>query len=181
MAIPKLDTILKDAESQRKEALAGKAADPDRAEAFNGTLISWNSPKPQPAHIEYLKVQAEGVGRGNLEVEKDLRLAANTWRTVDLSLETADLIRRGSEAFGALMTLELPHCGDLKARNSVNGSRASNAGWPNRFSKRASSRLIVGVHWSHGAVQFNAASQVIVGSGFAVKANRGHVGQRCVR
>ena len=34
VAIPKLDTILKDAESQRKEALAGKAADPDRAEAF---------------------------------------------------------------------------------------------------------------------------------------------------
>ena len=59
-------------------------------------------------YIEYLKTQAEGVERGNLEVEKDLRLAANTWRTVDLSLETADLIRRGSEAFGALMTLELP-------------------------------------------------------------------------
>ena len=52
--------------------------------------------------------RSEGVERGNQEVEKDLRLAANTWRTVDLSLETADLIRRGSEAFGALMTLELP-------------------------------------------------------------------------
>ena len=109
VAIPKLDTILKDAESQRKEALAGKSADPDRAEAFQRNVDQLELTQSAAVrYIEYLKVQAEGVERGNLEVEKDLRLAANTWRTVDLSLETADLIRRGSEAFGALMTLELP-------------------------------------------------------------------------
>jgi hypothetical protein len=109
VAIPKLDTILKDAEAQRKEALAGKAADPDRAEAFQRNVDQLELTQTAAVrYIEYLKVQAEGVERGNQEVEKDLRLAANTWRTVDLSLETADLIRRGSEAFGALMTLELP-------------------------------------------------------------------------
>ena len=109
VAVPKLDTILKDAESQRQEALAGKAADPDRAEAFQRNVDQLELTQTAAVrYIEYLKIQAEGVQRGNLEVEKDLRLAANTWRTVDLSLETADLIRRGSEAFGALMTLELP-------------------------------------------------------------------------
>ena len=109
VAIPKLDIILKDAEAQRKEALSGKAADPDRAEAFQRNVDQLELTQTAAVrYIEYLKVQAEGVERGNQEVEKDLRLAANTWRTVDLSLETADLIRRGSEAFGALMTLELP-------------------------------------------------------------------------
>ena len=109
VAIPKLDTILKDAETQRQEALSGKAADPDRAEAFQRNVDQLELTQTAAVrYIDYLKIQAEGVERGNLEVEKDLRLAANTWRTVDLSLETADLIRRGSEAFGALMTLELP-------------------------------------------------------------------------
>ena len=109
VAIPRLDSILKDAEAQREEALAGKASDPDRAEAFQRNVVQLELTQTAAVrYIEYLKVQAEGVERGNLEVEKDLRLAANTWRTVDLSLETADLIRRGSEAFGALMALELP-------------------------------------------------------------------------
>ena len=109
VAIPKLDTILSDAESQRQEALAGKHADPDRAEAFQRNVDQLELTQTAAVrYIEYLRIQAEGVERGNLEVEKDLRLATNTWRTVDLSLETADLIRRGSEAFGALMTLELP-------------------------------------------------------------------------
>lgn len=109
VAIPRLDTILKDAEFQRQEALSGKAADPDRAEAFQRNVDQLELTQTAAVrYIEYLKIQAEGVERGNVEVEKDLRLAANTWRTVDLSLETADLIRRGSEAFGALMTLELP-------------------------------------------------------------------------
>ena len=109
VAIPKLDTILSDAESQRQEALAGKSADPDRAEAFQRNVDQLELTQTAAVrYIEYLRIQAEGVERGNLEVEKDLRLATNTWRTVDLSLETADLIRRGSEAFGALMTLELP-------------------------------------------------------------------------
>jgi hypothetical protein len=109
VAIPKLDTILSDAESQRQEALAGKSADPDRAEAFQRNVDQLELTQTAAVrYIEYLRIQAEGVERGNLEVEKDLRLATNTWRTVDLYLETADLIRRGSEAFGALMTLELP-------------------------------------------------------------------------
>ena len=109
VAIPKLDTILSDAEMQRDEALAGKSSDPDRAEAFQRNVDQLELTQTAAVrYIDYLKVQADGVERGNIEVEKDLRLAANTWRTVDLSFETADLIRRGSEAFGALMTLELP-------------------------------------------------------------------------
>lgn len=109
VAIPRLDFILEDAEAQREEALAGKAADADRAEAFQRNVDQLALTQTAAVrYIEYLKVQASGVERCNVEVEKDLRLAANTWRTVDLSLETADLIRRGSEAFGALMTLELP-------------------------------------------------------------------------
>ena len=109
VAIPKLDIILSDAEMQRDEALAGKSSDPDRAEAFQRNVDQLELTQTAAVrYIDYLKVQADGVERGNIEVEKDLRLAANTWRTVDLSFETADLIRRGSEAFGALMTLELP-------------------------------------------------------------------------
>ena len=127
---PKLDTILKDAESQRKEAFRGRRFDPDRAEAFQRNVDQLELTQAAPRYIEYLKVWPRVLSRAIWLRKTFVWLPTHGVRLT--SLETADLIRRGSEAFGALMTLELPPLRDLKARNSVNGSRASNAGWPNR-------------------------------------------------
>ena len=65
----------------------------------------------------YLKQQVDLIEYENMQIEKNLAIAVNTYETVKLSSDVASLIQAGRKNFETLMQLRLPYLREF--RNEV--------------------------------------------------------------
>ncbi|MFT4539408.1 MAG: hypothetical protein ACI835_001855 [Planctomycetota bacterium] len=106
--IPRLEQY-----GQEADELIEKARD-NMAEGGNRTIGEQNIASNQLTiqatgiYIQYLQIQAEDVRHKNQRVRIDLKDAVNTYDTVLLSSQVAELLKEGSRNFSALLELQVP-------------------------------------------------------------------------
>ena len=106
--IPRLEQYGKEAErliqqAQKNIAHGGNAAIGEQNIASNQLTI-----RATGIYIQYLREQSRDVARKNEHVQVDLEDAKNTYETVLLSSQVANLLKQGSKNFAALLELAVP-------------------------------------------------------------------------
>ncbi len=109
--MPRLDAILKDLQSAKsKTAELLKANNrPDQKRALEANRESQKiAEEAAKAYRRYLQQQREQIAEARKRATHDLRIADNTFETVEASFQLENLMRDGSASFEALGKLEAP-------------------------------------------------------------------------
>jgi hypothetical protein len=109
--MPKLDAILKDLQAARQRTAELLKADnrPDQKRALEANRESQKiAEDTAKAYRRYLQQQREQIARARQRAVHDLKIADNTFETVQASFELRNLMRDGSASFEALRKLEAP-------------------------------------------------------------------------
>jgi len=109
--LPKLDAIIADiaaARSRTDELLkANNRPDQQRALQSNRESQKVASDAAQ-SYRRYLQQQREQIAKARLKAVHDLKIADNTYETVEASVQLRDLMRESSTSFEAIQKLESP-------------------------------------------------------------------------
>lgn len=109
--MPKLDAILADIEAAKgKTAKLLKAENrPDQKRALEANRESQKiAEDAAKAYRRYLQGQREQIAKARLKAVHDLRIADNTYETVEASVQLRNLMRDSSASFEAIQKLEAP-------------------------------------------------------------------------
>ena len=109
--MPKLDAILKDITSAKaKTAELMKAENrPDQRRALDANRDSQKlAEDAAKGYRRYLQQQREQIAKARTRATHDLRIADNTYETVEASFQLRNLMRDSSASFEALQRLEAP-------------------------------------------------------------------------
>ncbi|MFT3730291.1 MAG: hypothetical protein QM780_02545 [Hyphomicrobium sp.] len=109
--LPKLDAIIADIAAAR-----GRTADllkannrPDQQRALESNRDSQKvADEAAKAYRRYLQQQREQIANARLKATHDLKIADNTYETVEASVQLRNLIRESSTSFEAIQKLEAP-------------------------------------------------------------------------
>lgn len=108
---PKLDAILADIQSAKaKTAKLMKAENrPDQVRALEANKESQKlAEDAAKAYRRYLQSQREQIAKARLKATHDLRIADNTYETVEASVQLRNLMRESASSFEAIQRLEAP-------------------------------------------------------------------------
>lgn len=109
--MPKLDAILKDLAGAKKTTLELLRAEnrPDQKRALEANRDSQKlAEEAAKGYRRYLAQQREQIAAARTRATHDLRIADNTFETVEASLELRNLMRDSSTSFEAIQKLEAP-------------------------------------------------------------------------
>ncbi len=109
--VPKLDAILKDigAARQRTHDLLRAENRPDQKRALEANRDSQKvAEEAARSYRNYLRQQREQIARARSKAAHDLKIADNTYETVEASFQLRNLMRDSSSSFEALQRLEAP-------------------------------------------------------------------------
>lgn len=110
--VPKLDAILGDIKSARKKTqslLKNGGNRPDQIRALNANLRSQKiAEEAAQGYRRYLQQQREQLARARSRATHDLRIADNTFETVEASFQLRSLMRDSAASFEAIQKLEAP-------------------------------------------------------------------------
>ena len=109
--MPKLDAILADIQSAKaKTAKLMKAENrPDQERALEANKESQKlAEDAAKAYRRYLQSQREQIAKARLKATHDLRIADNTYETVEASVQLRNLMRESASSFEAIQRLEAP-------------------------------------------------------------------------
>lgn len=109
--LPKLDAIIADIAAARKRTAELLKADnrPDQARALQSNRDSQQvADEAAKAYRRYLQQQREQIAGARLKATHDLKIADNTYETVEASVQLRNLIRESSTSFEAIQKLEAP-------------------------------------------------------------------------
>jgi hypothetical protein len=109
--MPKLDAILKDLTEAKKKTQELMRAEnrPDQKRALEANRESQKiAEEAAKGYRRYLAQQREQIAAARTRATHDLRIADNTFDTVEASLELRNLMRDSSTSFEAIQKLEAP-------------------------------------------------------------------------
>lgn len=109
--MPKLDAILKDIAATRAKTndLLRAENRPDQRRALDANRESQKlADDAAKAYRRYLQQQRDQIARARGQAAHDLRIADNTYETVEASFQLRNLMRDSSSSFEALQKLEAP-------------------------------------------------------------------------
>lgn len=109
--LPKLDAILKDLAKAKQKTLDLMRAEnrPDQKRALEANRESQKlAEEAARGYRRYLAQQREQIAAARTRAVHDLRIADNTFETVEASLELRNLMRESSTSFEAIQKLEAP-------------------------------------------------------------------------
>lgn len=109
--LPRLDAILKDLKKAKSQTLKLMRAEnrPDQKRALAANRDSQKlAEEAAKSYRRYLRQQREQIAAARARASHDLRIADNTFATVDLSFELHRLMRDSSASFEAIQRLEAP-------------------------------------------------------------------------
>lgn len=109
--MPKLDAILKDLAAAKAKTLELMRAEnrPDQKRALEANRESQKlAEEAAKGYRRYLAQQREQIAAARTRATHDLRIADNTFDTVEASLELRNLMRESSTSFEAIQKLEAP-------------------------------------------------------------------------
>lgn len=109
--LPRLEAILGDVKSTRKdtERLLKEKNRPDQKRALEANLKSQEFAEEVANYYRgYLLQQREQLSSARLKAVKDLRIADNTYETVEASFQLRALIKDAAASFEAIQKLEAP-------------------------------------------------------------------------
>ncbi len=109
--MPKLDAILKDiAAAQRKTGTLLRAENrPDQRRALEANREAQKvAADAAKGYRRYLQQQREQIARARTRATHDLRIADNTYETVEASFQLKSLMRDSAASFEAIQKLEAP-------------------------------------------------------------------------
>ena len=109
--LPKLDAILGDikaAKGKTIELMKGENR-PDQKRALEANRDSQKIAEDAAnAYRRYLQQQREQIAKARIKATHDLRIADNTYETVEASVQLRNLMRESSASFEAIQRLEAP-------------------------------------------------------------------------
>lgn len=109
--LPKLEAIIADiAAARRRTAELQKAENrPDQQRALESNRESQKiADDAAQSYRRYLQQQREQIAKARLKASHDLKIADNTYETVEASVQLRDLMRESSTSFEAIQRLESP-------------------------------------------------------------------------
>ncbi|MCB1520491.1 MAG: hypothetical protein KDJ37_07940 [Hyphomicrobiaceae bacterium] len=109
--LPKLDAILKDITAARLKTKKLLRAEnrPDQKRALEANLESQRvAEEAARGYRRYLNQQREQIARARSRATHDLRIADNTFETVEASFQLRNLMRDSAASFEAIQKLEAP-------------------------------------------------------------------------
>jgi len=109
--LPKLDAIQKDlsAARARTNSLLRAENRPDQQRALDANRESQKlADDAARAYRRYLQQQRDQIARARAQATHDLRIADNTYETVEASFQLRNLMRDSTSSFEALQRLEAP-------------------------------------------------------------------------
>ncbi len=109
--MPKLDAILKDVAAARTKTkdLLRQENRPDQKKALEANLESQRLAEDgAKGYRRYLNQQREQIARARSRAVHDLRIADNTFETVEASFQLRNLMRDSAASFEAIQKLEAP-------------------------------------------------------------------------
>lgn len=109
--VPRLDAILKDLAAARKKTddLLRAPNRPDQKRALEANRESQKLAEDAArSYRRYLQHQREQIAKARARATHDLKIADNTFETVEASFQLRNLMREGSSSFEALQRLEAP-------------------------------------------------------------------------
>lgn len=109
--MPKLDAIIKDISAAKRKTRELMKADnrPDQERALRANRESQRiAEEAATAYRSYLQQQREQIARARSRATHDLRIADNTFETVEASFQLRSLMRDSAASFEAIQKLEAP-------------------------------------------------------------------------
>jgi ABC-type transporter Mla subunit MlaD len=109
--LPKLDAIIADIAAARGRTgeLLKAENRPDQQRALESNRESQRiADEAAKAYRRYLQQQREQIAGARLKAAHDLKIADNTYETVEASVQLRNLIRESSTSFEAIQKLEAP-------------------------------------------------------------------------
>ena len=109
--MPKLDAILKDIAAAREKTRKLMRAEnrPDQRRALEANLESQRlAEEAAKGYRKYLNQQREQIARARSRAVHDLKIADNTFETVEASFQLRNLMRDSAASFEAIQKLEAP-------------------------------------------------------------------------
>jgi ABC-type transporter Mla subunit MlaD len=109
--LPKLDAIIADIAAARSRTAELLKADnrPDQQRALESNRDSQKvADEAAKVYRRYLQQQREQIAGARLKATHDLKIADNTYETVEASVQLRNLIRESSTSFEAIQKLEAP-------------------------------------------------------------------------
>ncbi len=109
--MPRLDAILSDIVTARNKTNALLKAEnrPDQKRALDANRESQKlAEEAAKAYRRYLQQQREQIAKARLKATHDLRIADNTFETVEASVQLRNLMRESSASFEVIQRLEAP-------------------------------------------------------------------------
>jgi hypothetical protein len=109
--VPKLDAILKDITAAKSKTADLMRAEnrPDQRRALDANRESQKlAEEAAKVYRRYLSQQREQIAKARSRATHDLRIADNTYETVEASFQLRNLMRDSSASFEALQKLEAP-------------------------------------------------------------------------
>ncbi len=109
--MPRLDAILKDVAAARQKTNDLMRAEnrPDQKRALDANRDSQKiAEDAAKGYRRYLQQQREQIAKARSRATHDLKIADNTFETVEASFQLRNLMREGSSSFEALQKLEAP-------------------------------------------------------------------------
>lgn len=109
--LPRLDAVMKDIANTKSRTAELLRADnrPDQKRILEANRESQKvAEEAAKAYRRYLQQQREQIARARQKAVHDLKIADNTFETVQASFELNNLMRDGSASFEALQKLEAP-------------------------------------------------------------------------
>ena len=108
---PKLDAILKDIQAAKSKTADLMRAEnrPDQKRALEANRDAQKlAESAAQSYKKYLTQQREQIAKARLKAAHDLRIADNTFETVEASFQLRNLMKDSSTSFEALQKLEAP-------------------------------------------------------------------------
>ena len=109
--IPKLEAVIADVAAARTKTANLLKADnrPDQLRALEANRDSQKiADEAAKAYRRYLQQQREQLAKARLKAAHDLRIADNTYETVEASVQLRNLMRDSAASFEAIQNLETP-------------------------------------------------------------------------
>ena len=109
--LPKLDAITKDVAAARTKTAELLRAEnrPDQKHVLEANRDSQHlADEAAKGYRKYLLQQREQIARARAKTTHDLRIADNTFETVDASFQLRNLMKQSTQSFEALQKLEAP-------------------------------------------------------------------------
>jgi hypothetical protein len=109
--LPKLEAIIADIAATRRRTTELLKAEnrPDQQRALESNRESQKiADDAAQSYRRYLQQQREQIAKARLKASHDLKIADNTYETVEASVQLRDLMRESSTSFEAIQKLESP-------------------------------------------------------------------------